>query len=71
MVEQGAEQNVLQTQEEESQKSLMERWRKVAEKRKRTEVDWEGTTVNGLGTWEGQQYSPCFLVKTTFSQKHG
>ena len=56
MVEQGAEQNVLQTQEEESQKSLMERWRKVAEKRKRTEAGLgEGTTVNGLGTWEVEE----------------
>ena len=41
MVEQGAEQRVLQPQEEEGQNSLKEGQLKAAERRKETEADWE------------------------------
>ena len=49
-MEQGAEQRVLQPQEEEVQISLNEEQLKAAERRKETEADWEeGATVNKLG----------------------
>ena len=41
MVEQGADQRVLQPQEEEGQNSLTEEQLKAAECRKETEADWE------------------------------
>ena len=41
MVEQGAEQRVLQPQEEEGQKSLKQGQWKAAERQKGTEAEWE------------------------------
>ena len=41
MVEQGAEQRVLQPQEEEGQNSLKQGQKKVAERQEGTEADWE------------------------------